>query len=297
MRVENPAGLHRALRCHRHREAPRRRGDSFRPDEHGRIRHGLVDGEFRDPDHAQSARPGENSGRFERRIGRGCGSRRGHGCSRIGHRRFDPPTRGALRMRGAEAQLRACFPLRVGRLRILARPDRPVHAHGRGRSARVAGHCRSRSARFHIARRAGAGLLGGIGGWCPRDETRGAEGVFRRGDGSAGRGARARGHRGLPLARCGDCRGLAAPHEIRGGGLLHHRHGRGLGQPGQIRRRALRAPRCGRQGSARALRPHARRGVRTRGETPHHPRDLRAQQRLLRRLLPARAKSAHAHPP
>ncbi len=33
------------------------------------------------------------------------------------------------------------------------------------------------------------------------------------------------------------------------------------------------------------------------GEAPHHPRHLRAEQRLLRRLLPARAEGPHADPP
>ena len=38
-------------------------------------------------------------------------------------------------------------------------------------------------------------------------------------------------------------------------------------------------------------------GFRPRGEAAHHPGHLRAEQRLLRRLLPARAEGAHADPP
>ena len=60
--------------------------------------------------------------------------------------------------------------------------------------------------------------------------------------------------------------------------------GRGLGQPGPLRRRALRPARR-RAGRARDVRGDAPRGLRRRGEAAHHDRHLRALGRLLRRVL------------
>ena len=50
------------------------------------------------------------------------------------------------------------------------------------------------------------------------------------------------------------------------------------------------------RGPDRAVQQDARRGFRRRSEAAHHPRHLRAEQRLLRRLLPARPEGAHADP-
>ena len=52
----------------------------------------------------------------------------------------------------------------------------------------------------------------------------------------------------------------------------------------------------GRRRPVGTLQQNARRGFWRRGQTPHHPRHLRAEQRLLRRVLFARPKSPHAHP-
>ena len=48
--------------------------------------------------------------------------------------------------------------------------------------------------------------------------------------------------------------------------------------------------------SGRDVRELARQGLRRRGETTHHARHLRAQRRLLRRVLSEGAAGAHAHP-
>jgi Asp-tRNA(Asn)/Glu-tRNA(Gln) amidotransferase A subunit family amidase len=77
------------------------------------------------------------------RIPGGSSGPRGPGSARIRHRRLDPPTRRALRMRRAEAQLRTRLALRAGGVRLVARPDRTPHPHGPGRRARFAGHRRA----------------------------------------------------------------------------------------------------------------------------------------------------------
>ena len=58
--------------------------------------------------------------------------------------------------------------------------------------------------------------------------------------------------------------------------LLHHRAGRGELEPVALRRRALRPPRRALRRPARHVPPHARRGLRRRGQAPHHDRHLRA---------------------
>ena len=70
------------------------------------------------------------------------------------HRRLDPPARRAVRHRRHEADLRRDLPLRHDRLRLVARPGRPVHprCHRRGAAAAaMVGHdpcdCTTRPAR------------------------------------------------------------------------------------------------------------------------------------------------------
>src|SRR5207302_2025339 len=82
----------------------------------------------------------------------------------------------------------------------------------------------------------------------------------------------------------------AAEHEARRAGVLRHRSRRGVLEPFALRRRALRLPREGVRRSNRHVLPHARRGLRRRGEAQDPCRHLRAVARLLRRLLPAGAE-------
>ncbi len=79
--------------------------------------------------------------------------------------------------------------------------------------------------------------------------------------------------------------------------LLPHRHGRGLLQPGPLRRRALRLPRAGRREPAGHVQEEPHPGLRRRGPAPHHPGHLRALLRLLRRLLPQSRPGPPPHPP
>ena len=77
------------------------------------------------------------------------------------------------------------------------------------------------------------------------------------------------------------------------GDVLSDRAGGVFVEPGAIRRRALRTAGRGRR-RAGDVRTHARRRLRSGGEAADPHRYARAFERLLRRLLRARAKSAHA---
>ena len=113
--------------------------------------------------------------------------------------------------------------------------------------------------------------------------------AVRRGRRAAGQGRR-RGRAGhLPELRA------------RARGVLPDHAERGVLQPRALRRDALRPA-----GDARGRRVaqcrgghagDARRGLRRRGEAPHHHRHLRAVQRLLRRVLRPGAEGAHADQP
>ena len=100
------------------------------------------------------------------------------------------------------------------------------------------------------------------------------------------RGARRRARRGQP-------RVLA--HAARARGLLPDRAGRGLREPGPLRRRALRPARARRR-RLRDVRRDAPARLRARGQAPLPDRRLRALGGLLRRLLRPGAARAHADP-
>ena len=88
------------------------------------------------------------------------------------------------------------------------------------------------------------------------------------------------------------CRLPHAP--ARAVGLLPDRAGRGVGEPGALRRRPLRAARRRRRRPDRRCTSRTRAaGLRRRGQAPDHARHVRALERLLRRLLRHRAEGAH----
>ena len=74
--------------------------------------------------------------------------------ARLGHRRLDPPAGVVLRRGRAQADLRPRVALRPAGLRVVARSDRPVRAHGRRRGAGARGDRRPRSRRRHVVARA-----------------------------------------------------------------------------------------------------------------------------------------------
>ena len=242
--------------------------------------------------------PGRLVGRLRR------GGRRGHRAARARqrHRRLDPPARGVLRRRRAEADLRARLALRARRVRVVARPGR---RRSRARAARLRARC-STSIAGHDPRDSTslpeprAALRGRARRRRRRARARPAARVLR-GDGARARRARARARgasRELETRGREAARGLAAAHALRDRDLLPDRHRRGVEQPRALRRRPLRAPRARARATSREhVRAHALRGLRRRGEAPHPARHLRALGRLLRRLLPQGAAGAHAAPP
>ena len=183
-------------------------------------------------------------GGSSRRLG--GGRRRGQRAvgDRHRHRRLDPPARGAVRDRRAQADLRRGQPLRDDRVRVVARPGRPVHARrdrrGAAASARWPGSdpCDSTSvglpapvelpSRDRPARR-------------PPRRARGAD----RGGDRARRAGLVPGD-ARPRARARrDGRAVPAPaRAARAQRLLPDRARRGVVQPRPLRRRPLRLPRA-----------------------------------------------------
>ena len=244
----------------------------------------------------RDARAGRLLGRLGGRGGRGHGAAR----PRHRHRRLDPPARGAVRRRRPQADLRPREPLRRGGLRLVARPGRPLRAHGGGRGpGRVACSAattrttppaptdRRARLRGRRSRPGAAGLRIGVP-WSFLEEGVDA--------GRAGRVPRRR-------SRVLEARGRA------------HRRGRAAPRARTPSRRTTSWPRprpratsrastacataCARPRArpARDVRRDARPRLRPGGEAAHHPRHVRALLRLLRRLLPARAEGADADPP
>ncbi len=156
LRVADAVELRRALRRHGRRALAGGRHGAARQDQHGRVRHGLVE---RD----QLLRPGQEpvgpearAGRLLGRLGRGRGRLPRAGGQRHRHRRLDPPARGAHQPHRPQAHLRPRVALRDDRLRLEPRPGRNADALGRGRRAAARGHGRLRPARLDQRGRAGA---------------------------------------------------------------------------------------------------------------------------------------------
>ena len=284
----------------RHRAAQgRRRGDP-RQDQHGRVRHGLLHRAQRLRPHAQPLGPRPDPGRQRRRVERGARQLPGAAGHRHRHRRLDPPARRASPARSASSRRtagsaatasspspaastrpgpapapswtpRCCTRSSPATTRGTPRRiDAPVPAGRRGRPARrrqgPAGRCRQASSPARATSPA-----------CRRASTRRSQ-VLRELGATVDRGQ-------LP----------ALP--VRAAGLLPDRAQRGVEQPGPLRRRPLRPARRRRR-RARPRGGHGAdpcAGLRRGGEAPHHPRHLRAVQRLLRRLLRPGAEGPHPH--
>ena len=156
-RLEDPRGLAAALRRDRRRPAQGQRHRAAGQDQHGRVRHGLLHGELRLPDHPQPVGPRAHPGRLLRRL-LGRGGRRpralGH---RHRHRWLDPPARRGHGPRRAQAHLRVGLPLRPDRLLLEPGPGRSHGPHGPRRGPAARGDRRARPAGLHEHRRPGAG--------------------------------------------------------------------------------------------------------------------------------------------
>ena len=295
--LEDPRRLRPRLRRDRRGAREGGRAPAPREDEHGRVRDGLLDREL-------GLRPvPQPVGSFARAWWLGRGLRgRGHGRhdalgARLRHRRLDQAAVGAVRQRGAAADVRERLALRRRGVRVEPRPDRARGEDGARRRAPVLDHRGARPARLDLDRaaRAGPASRGRLARGRPRRRADGAE----RGGGDrvwgtpGGRGGNTA--RGEPRRRGGGVL-AAALRALRPALLLPHRPGRGLVEPRPLRRRPLRAAHRGRQlpGDGR---PDARRGLRRGAEAPDHARHVRALGRLLRRVLRAGAARADAHHP
>ena len=139
LRLAHPRGLASAVRRDGHRAAARGGRGRARQDQHGRVRHGLVDRELRlRPDRATRG-TSRASPAVLRRFGRRGGRGRGAARDRHRHRRLDPPAGRGLRSRRRQADLRRGEPLRPGRVLLQPRPGRPVRPHGARRRAAARG--------------------------------------------------------------------------------------------------------------------------------------------------------------
>ena len=237
--------------------------------------------------------PGRLVGRLGGRGGGGLAARR----PRHRHRRLDPPAGRLLRRRRPEADLRPRVALRACRLRVLARPGRAVRA-GRARRRAAARRHRRRTIRCDatVGRRAGARLRG-------RRSAQGVEGLrvgvpdeyFIDGmDPEVERAVRAGDRRAARPRRAGRAR-VAAAHASTALAAYY------IIAPAEASSNLARYDGvkyglrvAGRATSIDMYEQDARRGLRRRGQAPHHARHLRAVGRLLRRLLRQGAEGAHA---
>ena len=126
-RQQDPRGPHRPVRRPHRGAAARGRRGAAGQDQHGRVRHGLVDRVLGVGADGQPVGPRPRAW-WLRGLGIGGRGVPRAAVDRHGHRRLDPPAGGAGRHRRAEADLRAGQPLRHRRLRLVARPDRAAWA-------------------------------------------------------------------------------------------------------------------------------------------------------------------------
>ena len=130
LRLEDPRDVRAAVRRHRRRAAARGRRGAPRQDEHGRVRHGLVDRELRPSTSTRNPVGPRRACRAARRAASAAAVAAGLAARRLRHRhgRLDAPAGRLLRRRRAQADLRPRVALRADRLRVLARSGRAVRA-------------------------------------------------------------------------------------------------------------------------------------------------------------------------
>ncbi len=140
------AGRVRApLRCDGGAEIAGRRPGVDRQDEHGRVRHGGLDGERGSGGDSQPMGSRAGAGRVQRRVRRRGGGPDGAPGDRHRHGRIDSPTGRVLRHRRAQADLWPRQPLWTRGVRQQSGPGRTDGPHGRGCGPAAGDHCRRRS--------------------------------------------------------------------------------------------------------------------------------------------------------
>ena len=245
LRIEGARGLAAAVRRDGHAPAEGRGHRHPRQDQHGRVRHGLLDRALRLRTVAQPLGPRPHPRRVGRGLGRGRRVLPGAAGDRHRHRWLDPAARRRDRHGRHQADLRRGVPLRPRGAGVVAGPGRALRPLGARRSPAARGDRRARPARLHLDRRTaarpgrrgaasrtsavcGSGLVKQLGGegYQPGVEQRFSEAVeLLVSLGADGRGDR------LPELR------------LRAGGLLPDPAERGVLQPREVRRHALRPAR------------------------------------------------------
>ena len=190
LRFQDLGALDPALLRHRHPAADRCRHRDPRQDQHGRVRHGLLDGELRVRPDPEPVGPDPHSWRLRRRIVGRAGRVRGAAGHRHRHRRLDPSAGGGDRHGRGQAHLRRHVAVRAGRAGLQPGHPGSVRADGAGCRPAASGDRRTRSVRLDLHRRAGSRR----GARCPlrrrvRTPGRGGTRAARRGLRPRGRAA------------------------------------------------------------------------------------------------------------
>ena len=299
--VAHPRGLRAALRRDR-RRAPRsgRRGHR-RQDQLRRVRDGLVDGELRVRPDAQPVGARSHARRLERRLrggGGGAASCRSRSAP-IPAARSASPRRSAASSASsrptAACRATACIAFASSLDQIgpfattVADAALVLERHRRARPARLDASAARRcpTSRAALDRRRSRGLRIGV----PRA-------LFGEGVDADVRRARSTRRSTSSTRSRREIVDVALPHSPQAIPVYYMiataEASSNLARYDGVRY-GYRAP-DGRD-ARRDVRPHARRGVRRRSEAPDHARHVRAQRRLLRRLLPQGAAGPHADPP
>ena len=167
------------------------RAPAPRQDEHGRVRHGLVDRELGLRADPQPVGHEPRARRLRRRLGGGRGRGPGAVGARLRHGRLDQAAGRAHRHRRPAPDLRHGLALRRRRLRLQPRPGRPGDEDRARLRAPLPHHRRPRPARLDHRRAAGADRAARARGPARHPRRRAAR--AQRGGGDRARRARCRG--------------------------------------------------------------------------------------------------------
>ena len=300
VRLAHARELRVAVRRARGRPPGPRRHRARRQDQHGRVRHGLVERDVVLRSGEESLAHGLCARRQFRRHG---GGRRGAaGAGRHGHRhrRLDPPAGRHVGHLRPEAHVWGVLPLRTRRVRVQPRPGRSLRAYRTRPRAVAERDGGPRQPRLDLARPPCRGLRADPRG-ATRSKTSGrrpdrpSRRIFRCGHRCRRRAIDRQRARGVAQPGGGHGRPRAAERGPVDSGVLRDRPGGGVVEPVALRWCPLRPSGRRLHRPRRHVQEDARRGLRRRSEAPDPGGHLRAVARLLRRVLPQGAAGAQAH--